>query len=278
VAARDDLEPLVGGDFGTRPTVAARDFGERGERVEFGDGFGGGANRRREALHPDAHRFEEFAFERRRAFMGAEDPSLQRAQLRCRETLGIGECLLALEIARYTCEVRLAHLDAVAVHRVEAKLQRRDAAALALARFESREQAATLRRGLAQRIQLGVEAGTHVADLSRAAGRGSRADRRPARLRAAPAPGTGSAAAGSRTRLSPGATSVARCEAGRERRQRRQRADQPDRAARVRHASSEQAFEITHRRRARGAGRAGGRARRATRRLARADRDRISNG
>src|SRR5262249_59272653 len=105
----------------------------------------------------------------RSALGGTDHRLLALAQLRRREALGARERLLALEVAGDARELRLRHLDRVAVDRVEEDLQVRDPAALALARLEAGDPLAALRDGLAQRVELRVEARAHVAGLARAA-------------------------------------------------------------------------------------------------------------
>ncbi len=166
VAPAADLEARLGVDLGPHPAIAARDLGQRLQRVELGGRVCGRADARPLAQRALAQLLEDLALERRRALARSDHAALHLAQLARREALRVGERLLALVVRGHALEVRSGHLERVAEHGMEAHAQARDPAALALARLERGDPGAALLGGLAQRVELGPEARADEARLA----------------------------------------------------------------------------------------------------------------
>ena len=129
------------GDVDPREHVAAR-----GDRLAaLGRGFG----QRFEMRSFGCHRMHPRLGHARRRFV-----QIRRVEANdARQRLPMGE---ARSGRHQRIGVARRHLDMIAEHAIVADLERRDARAVAIARFERRDRLAPVARGLAQRIECGV--------------------------------------------------------------------------------------------------------------------------
>ena len=100
---------------------------------------------------------EQLLLERQDLLLGVEHLALVVLQLRRGEALGVGQRLLALVVGRRQVQVGARDLDVVAEDVVEPHLQRLDAGALPLARFDLRDVLPAVLAEVAQFVELGVD-------------------------------------------------------------------------------------------------------------------------
>ena len=129
----------------------------------LGHGAGGGADALRLRGGAAAYVGEEFLFEFQDLLFGVEHLALVLLQLRRGEALGVGQGLLALVVGRSQVQVGAGDLDVVAEYIVEADLERGDAGALPLARFDLRDVLLAVLAQVAQFVEFRVVAGANRA-------------------------------------------------------------------------------------------------------------------
>ena len=167
VAPRADLETVSLPHLGPHPTTPPRHLGERRQGVDLGNPqgsgahFGGGGH----DLLPNG--LEDLSFELGRAIVGSDHAALHLGQLRSREALHVRKGLLALVVGGYATLLALRDLERVAVNRVVADLEGRDAGPLPFLCLEPRDPLAPLAGALAQDVELRTKADPHVARLVR---------------------------------------------------------------------------------------------------------------
>ena len=145
----------------SRANVAVRfcHLGQRGGRVEFGDGVRRGEQARRRGRDLAEQLPVELAFQLQDALLGVEHQRLVFLQLGRDVALGVDQRLFADVVGRDECHVRLRDLDVVAEDLVVADLQRFDAGARPLDRFQIGDPAPGVARRQMDAVELGREAG-----------------------------------------------------------------------------------------------------------------------
>ena len=163
MAARHDAHLAVVGK--RRPLVAilGGHLRQRGGDIQLGDGGGGGANALRLRGGALADIGEQFLLQRQNLLFGIQHLALVVLQLGRGEALGVGQRLLAFVIGGRQVQIGAGDFDVVAEDVVEAHLERLDAGALALARFDLRDVLLAVLAQVAQLVELGVEAGANGA-------------------------------------------------------------------------------------------------------------------
>ena len=95
--------------------------------------------------------------ERQNLLLGVEHLALVVLQLRRGEALGVDQRLLAFVIGGREVQIGVGDFDVVAEDVIEADLERLDAGALPLARFDLRDVLAAVLAEIAQLVELGIE-------------------------------------------------------------------------------------------------------------------------
>ena len=154
-------------DLGSNPRIPSRDLGQCNQRVEHTDR----ASRRSDRVAPAedllAELIEEFPLEPGGALARAQYLRFDFAQGGGGEPLGVGKRLAPLVVVRDTLELRLAHLERVAVNGMEANFEGPDARAFTLLHLEPGDPLAALVGALAQRVEIRPIALADVPGLER---------------------------------------------------------------------------------------------------------------
>ena len=163
MASCHDAHRAVFGKRRPRVAVSGSHLRQRSRHVQF-------RNRRCRRPNPlgmfgreHPHFREQLPFERENLFLGIQDFALVVFQLRRRESLGIHQRLFALVIRRRQVLVGFGDFDVIAEYVIEANLQRLDAGARPLARFDLRDVLAAVLAQVAQFVEFGVVAGANRA-------------------------------------------------------------------------------------------------------------------
>ena len=165
VAAGHDPHLAALRKCGPLVAVLRRHLCQRGGRVQFRHRCRRAAYALRVCGHAIAHAREKLLFERQDLLFGVQHLALVVLQLGRGEALRVGQRLLALVIRGCQVQVGARDLDVVAEDVVEPHLERPDARALPLARFDLRDVLAAVPAEVAQLVELGVEAGADGAAL-----------------------------------------------------------------------------------------------------------------